>query len=128
MSSPTARPTKIVPRPGFDPLCTGRRQDFRENKDWLSAVGTIRKCVRCGSTGAVQVAHRNEGKGMGLKNPDCLTAALCIHCHGSIDNGNRWTLEHRRREMDRAIVQTLELLVLAGVVVIDKARLKEIAK
>ncbi|WP_338092954.1 hypothetical protein [Chromobacterium amazonense] len=123
--SSTDRPDKVVPRPGSEPG-TGRREDYRKNPDWLAAVGTIRQCVRCGSHIAVQIAHRNEGKGLALKNPDALTAALCLPCHTAIDNGNRFNLEFRRKEMDRAIVQTLEKLALAGLVKIDKQRLKEL--
>ncbi|MFK7090506.1 hypothetical protein AAFM71_16995 [Chromobacterium violaceum] len=123
--SSTQRPTKIVPRPGDLPG-SGRRDDYRKDPQWLAAVGTIRNCMRCGSNVAVQVAHRNEGKGMSMKNPDALTAALCLDCHNALDNGNRFNLEFRRREMDRAIVNTLERLALAGLVRIDKQRLKEI--
>lgn len=126
MSSSTSRPSKIVPRPGDTPG-TGRRDDYRQNSDWLAAVGMIEQCVLCGSADAVQVAHRNEGKGLALKAPDALTASLCIHCHHEIDNGRRYSLEYRRNAMNRAIVQTLERLALAGVVVIDKKRLKELA-
>lgn len=126
MSSSTARPSKIVPRPGDTPG-TGRRDDYRQNSDWLAAVGMIEQCVLCGSADAVQVAHRNEGKGLALKTPDALTASLCIHCHDGIDNGRSHSLEYRRNAMNRAIVLTLERLALAGVVVIDKKRLRELA-
>ncbi len=123
--SSTARPSKIVPRPGDTPG-TGRRDDYRQNSDWLAAVGMIEQCVLCGSADAVQVAHRNEGKGLALKTPDALTASLCIHCHDGIDNGRSHSLEYRRNAMNRAIVLTLERLALAGVVVIDKKRPREL--
>lgn len=79
------------------------------NSKWLQAVREIDCCVLCGRWG-VQAAHRNEGKGMGMKVDDCLTAALCLECHHRIDNGRDMTLTERRAEMDRAIVLTLREL------------------
>lgn len=81
---------------------------YRSSK-WLQAVREIDCCVLCGRWG-VQAAHRNEGKGMGLKVDDCLTAALCPECHARIDNGRDMSREERRAEMDRAIVLTLREL------------------
>lgn len=85
---------------------------FRSNK-WLKAVREIECCVLCGAYG-VQAAHRNEGKGMGIKVDDSLTAALCEACHNRIDNGKDMTREERRSEMDRAIVLTLQKLTRDG--------------
>lgn len=76
------------------------------NPKWLAAVRSIECCVLCGAYG-VQAAHRNEGKGMGQKVDDCASAALCIPCHQSIDNGAHYTLAERRAHMDRAIVLTV---------------------
>ncbi|MGS6161306.1 hypothetical protein ACVGWB_05085 [Enterobacter mori] len=73
------------------------------SKKWLAAVGQIERCVLCGAWGT-QVAHRNEGKGMGLKTDDCATAALCICCHDSIDNGNKLNRAERRARLARAHV------------------------
>lgn len=87
---------------------------FRSRK-WLIAVGRIESCVLCGAWG-VQVAHRNEGKGMGQKTSDCLTAALCAGCHHEIDNGGDLRRDERRALMDRAIVLTLERLAERGMV------------
>lgn len=81
---------------------------YRSSK-WLQAVREIDCCVLCGRWG-VQAAHRNEGKGVGLKVDDCLTAALCPECHARIDNGRDMSREERRAEMDRAIVLTLREL------------------
>lgn len=83
---------------------------------WTDVVGTIDCCVLCGKFGT-QVAHRNEGKGMGLKVQDHLCAALCPECHHDIDNGNRLDRAERRALMDRAIVRTFDRLVCAGLVV-----------
>ena len=85
------------------------------NRKWLAAVGQLDQCVLCGAWG-IQVAHRNEGRGMGQKNDDSLTAALCPSCHHEIDNGNHLSREERRERMDRAIVLTLQQLTRRGLV------------
>ncbi|ECT1022952.1 hypothetical protein DPO11_23555 [Salmonella enterica] len=87
------------------------------SKKWLAAVGQIEQCVLCGCWG-VQVAHRNELKGMGLKTDDCATAALCTECHHEIDNGSHLNLnrEERRRLMDKAIVLTVIELARRGLI------------
>nr|WP_256548419.1 hypothetical protein [Xenorhabdus bovienii] len=79
----------------------------------MAAVGQIECCVRCRKYG-VQVAHRNEGKGMGLKVDDSLTAALCPECHHAIDNGTDMSRDERRHEMDRSIVLTIKELTRRG--------------
>lgn len=89
-----------------------RANSFRSRK-WLSAVGELGDCVLCGTYG-VQVAHRNEGKGMGLKCDDSLTAAICPKCHNSIDNGKELSREERRALMDKAIVLTIQRLARVG--------------
>ncbi|WP_312836654.1 hypothetical protein [Pantoea sp.] len=90
---------------------------YRSRK-WLAAVGQIECCVLCGAYG-VQVAHRNEGKGMGLKVDDSLTAALCVTCHTDIDSGKNLTREERRALMDRAIVLTVQRLSREGRIAIS---------
>mgnify|MGYP001088328643 CR=1 FL=1 len=85
-----------------------RQQPFRSKK-WLAAVGQIECCVLCGVFG-VQVAHRNEGKGMGQKVDDSLTAAICQECHHEIDNGRHLNKDQRRSLIDKAIVLTLREL------------------
>lgn len=87
-----------------------------KNRKWLAAVGSLETCVLCGAYG-VQVAHRNEGKGMGMKAGDHMTAALCPACHHEIDNGKDLPLSERRARMDRAIVLTLGEPVRRGLVV-----------
>jgi len=54
---------------------------------------------------------------MGLNTDDCASAALCVACHNSIDNGNQLTRDERRQLMDRAIVLTLIQIVRRGLVV-----------
>lgn len=76
---------------------------------WLAAVRSLERCVLCGAHG-VEPAHRNEGKGMGQKVDDTLTAALCRACHHDIDQGGAMSRDERRATMDRAIVLTLREL------------------
>lgn len=89
---------------------------------WLAAVRGLGCCVRCDKRFAPQTspdaAHRNEGKGIGQKVDDCLTAALCRECHREIDQGKDMTREERRAAIDSAILRTLVLLFRAGVVVV----------
>lgn len=89
------------------------KQKTYRSKKWLEMVGSIERCVLCNKFGT-QVAHRNEGKGFGLKVDDCLTAALCVYCHADIDNGKHLTRDERRALMDKAIVLTLLQLVREG--------------
>jgi hypothetical protein len=92
------------------------KQKTYRSKKWLAAVGSIDQCVLCGAWGT-QVAHRNEGKGMGMKVDDCATAALCPSCHHDIDNGKGLSREDRRQMMDRAIVLTVIQVTRSGLVV-----------
>lgn len=78
---------------------------------WRRAVADL-PCVFCGQPS--QAAHRNEGKGFGLKTDDCLTAALCPPEHAEIDQGRGMTREQRRARIDQAIVLTVLALVKAG--------------
>jgi hypothetical protein len=41
-------------------------------------------------------AHRNEGKGMGLKVPDEQTVPACYWCHYEYDQGKLFTREQKR--------------------------------
>ena len=86
-----------------------------KSRKWLAAVASLETCVLCGAYG-VQVAHRNEGRGMGQKSSDALTAALCPSCHHAIDNGKDLDQAERRLLMDRAILRTLDLLSSRGLV------------
>lgn len=85
---------------------------------WLQAVRDIGRCVLCGSTEGIQVAHRNKGKGMGIKTSDALTACLCHKCHFEIDNGKDLSKAERHALMDEAIVKTLDILSSSGKVVV----------
>ena len=85
------------------------------SKAWMQAVASL-PCVLCGKHGQTQPAHRNEGKGMGMKTHDCWTAALCYECHSRIDQGAHLTREDRRSLIDGAILLTLSQLANAGLV------------
>lgn len=50
----------------------------------------------------VVAAHRNEGKGMGLKNPDEQTVPACHSCHMELDQGNKYTREEKRKAWNNA--------------------------
>ena len=52
-----------------------RKENYYRSKEWLAAVRKLDCCVRCGRYG-VQAAHMNQGKGMGMKQHDCLTKLL----------------------------------------------------
>jgi len=84
-----------------------------EERRWYAAVHTIDCCVICHTFG-IQCAHRNEGKGMGLKTKPWMTAALCPSCHFEVDSGRTLDREHRRALMDRAIVLTHARLIERG--------------
>ena len=84
-----------------------------ESIAWRRAVASL-PCVLCGREGQTQCAHRNEGKGMGLKTDDFLTAALCPTCHVAIDQGPDLLRNERRSLMDSAILLTISALARAG--------------
>ena len=66
----------------------------------------------CGAMdGTVCAAHRNQGKGMGLKNSDALVASLCFTCHLELDNGAKLTKEERRELWNEAYVRTMQHLI-----------------
>lgn len=71
-------------------------------------------CAHCGREGATQAAHRNEGKGMGLKVSDALLAALCDECHRLLDQGRDLSRDERRDMWNRACIKTYQQLVETG--------------
>lgn len=99
------------------PRAEPKDKPFRSTA-WLRAVRSI-PCVFCGA--AVQAAHRNEGKGMGTKTDDALTAALCPEHHSAIDQGKTMTRDERRAELDRAIVLTVKALARAGMLIVKES-------
>jgi len=91
-----------------------RQQPYRSSK-WLAAVRKIENCVICGAYG-VQAAHLNEGKGIGMKTDDALTAALCPACHHDLDNGTKLTREERREALRKAVLDTIAQLARMGLI------------
>ncbi len=74
------------------------------------------RCFHCSTKndGTIVAAHRNQGKGLGIKSSDAAIAFLCHRCHTEIDNGTRMTREERRAAMDAAIVETMVWLIESG--------------
>lgn len=68
-------------------------------------------CQHCGiQSETVCAAHRNEGKGMGIKVSDALVAALCYECHYTLDMGKDLTKEEKRDMWNRAYITTMQYL------------------
>lgn len=91
-----------------------KQPTFRSDR-WLRAVASL-PCVLCYREDRTQAAHRNEGKGMGIKTHDCWTAALCVECHHEIDQGKTMTRDEKRARMDVAILLTIKELATKGLV------------
>lgn len=117
-----ARPREVAtasaPLPMAQPVLKDNRH---ESEPWRRAVAAL-PCVLCHREGETQAAHRNEGKGMGLKTDDALTAALCQTCHSAIDQGPDFSRDERRRRLDVAILLTIRALARAGKLKIEGAR------
>ncbi len=68
-------------------------------------------CQHCGiQSETVCAAHRNEGKGMGIKVSDALVAALCYECHYTLDMGKNLSKEEKRDMWNRAYITTMQYL------------------
>lgn len=102
------RAVMALARPAAEPV---PKEGRHISEAWRRMVAEL-PCVFCGK--ASQAAHRNEGKAMGLKTDDCLTAALCQEHHAEIDQGKALLREERRARMDRAIVLTVREAARAG--------------
>jgi hypothetical protein len=88
------------------------------NRKLLSVVHEL-ECVNCGAHG-VQAAHRNEGKGMGIKTSDALVAALCPSCHSELDQGKTMSRDERRDFWNRAYIKTMQALWERGLIEVAK--------
>lgn len=109
-----ARPREVATARVELPMARPVLKDNRhESEAWRRAVAAL-PCVLCQREGQTQAAHRNEGKGMGLKTDDALTAALCTTCHSAIDQGPDFSRDERRRRLDVAILLTIRALARAG--------------
>lgn len=74
-------------------------------------------CVHCGRQGATQAAHANLacfGKGMGHKASDAAIMALCMTCHGELDQGNSMGKLERWHQQMEWIAKTSVALIEAG--------------
>lgn len=89
-----------------------KERAYRSDK-WLRAVASL-PCVLCYREGMTQAAHRDEGKGMGIKTHDCWTAALCVDCHAELGQGKTYTRAEKRDRMNVAILLTLAQLATEG--------------
>lgn len=80
-------------------------------------------CTGCDrpNDGTVVPAHRNEGKGIGLKVSDALVAHLCLTCHVRLDQGRDMTREERRAFWDAAFIKTMRWLIESGLLVVRPA-------
>jgi len=84
-----------------------------EERRWYAAVASLETCSLCRAYG-VQVAHRNEGRGLGQKSSYHLTAAICPPEHYEIDNGKTMTQAERRAAWNAAYVDTVNRLIAVG--------------
>ncbi len=91
------------------------KQETHRSQAWLKAVASL-PCQQCGIEGQTQAAHRNMGKGMGVKVDDALTAALCQDCHREIDQGKDLSRDERRSRLDAAILRTIVQLARLGLI------------
>ena len=81
------------------------------NRKLLDRVREL-PCQHCGAQdGTVCAAHRNEGKGAGIKASDALVAALCFRCHSAVDQGKDMTRDERRDFWNRAAINTYRALI-----------------
>lgn len=72
-------------------------------------------CANCGAEdGTVCAAHRNEGKGMAMKNSDALVAPLCFTCHAALDQGKDLTRQERRSMWNEAFISAVVRLIESG--------------
>jgi len=62
----------------------------------------------------IVAAHRNQGKGMGLKVSDALVAPLCHRCHMELDQGKLLSRDERREMWDRAFIRGMQQLIETG--------------
>lgn len=82
-------------------------------RKWFAAVADTETCPLCRRQGQ-QVAHRDYGKGMGLKTDPWMTTYLCAECHRELTDGKHHTRDEKRALMDRAIVETHARLIESG--------------
>ena len=71
--------------------------------------------MNCGiNDGTVCAAHSNQskhGKGLGLKAPDSLVAALCHKCHYELDNGKNLSKQEKVEMWNQSYIRTMKTLI-----------------
>ena len=80
------------------------------NKRMLEKMREL-PCASCGANDSSVAAHRNEGKGMGMKVSDALVAALCFQCHTDLDQGKTMNREERRELWNQAYIKTMQYMI-----------------
>jgi hypothetical protein len=83
------------------------------NKKLLEKMREL-PCASCGADDCSVAAHRNEGKGMGMKVSDALVAPLCFTCHRNLDQGKDMTRNERRDFWNRAYIKNIQLMIETG--------------
>ena len=74
-------------------------------------------CIACGTQdGTVVLAHRNEGKGMGLKAPDYWALDLCVVCHTEYDQGRKMSREEKRDFFNQHYPKQVERWLKKGLI------------
>jgi len=78
-------------------------------------------CANCGAEDSTIVAaHRNQGKGMGIKTSDALVAGLCFTCHQDLDSGKNMNREERREFWNQAYIKTMQYMIENGILKCSK--------
>ena len=92
------------------------------NKKLLELLRQL-PCQNCGiENGTIVACHSNQskhGKGMGIKAPDSLVAALCSTCHYELDNGRKLSKEETVHLWDQAYIKTMQYLIEHEMLIIN---------
>lgn len=84
------------------------------NKKLLEKMREL-PCAVCGAEdGTVIAAHRNEGKGMGLKTSDALVTPMCFVCHTNLDQGKEMSRQERREQWNLAYINNIKYMIENG--------------
>lgn len=86
------------------------------NRDLLDLMREAPTCMGClrANDGTVVGAHKNEGKGMGIKQSDATACALCHGCHMAYDQGRGMSRDQRRAFFYEAHSRTIVWLIESG--------------
>lgn len=87
------------------------------NQELLRLAKDAPSCMACGkpNDGDIVAAHRNQGKGLGMKVSDAMVAYVCSRpCHYDLDQGRDMTRDERRAFWDGAFIKTIAWLFESG--------------